>query len=433
MHRDLVAMNDRTRASDDKLAGTIEAVHESLKQLVQQMEKPAPQPVAPKPLVQQAEKAVSEPVAPKPLVQQTAKAASEPLAPKPLVQQTAKAASEPVAPKPLVQQAEMAMSEPIAPKPLVQQTAKAASEPIAPKPLAQQVENTAPQPTTPKPRVPFAERMRDLATPPEGSPKQPSAEPRPDKPEIPRPPRGRLCWRSRQGRLTQEQIGRRHRRFGRYRCCAPFRARQAQSARGQARSISTRRPRAGQLCQEARRCRVRRSRRSRGGGATRGSGGGAQGRRAVERLPRAARCRPIRAPSPPPSFQSGASGPSSSFPRRCCSLSALCCSMGACARSRSRRRHRPPPEQSAPAPSAPSEGSSTPAPRRAHRPPSSPRSRRRRPAPDSSELQPEIEASPAENGVGDCRPEAAISPMSPNRPIAMPRRPNRFRRPSRPH
>ena len=37
MHRDLVAMNDRTRASDDKLAGTIEAVHASLKQLVQRL------------------------------------------------------------------------------------------------------------------------------------------------------------------------------------------------------------------------------------------------------------------------------------------------------------------------------------------------------------------------------------------------------------
>jgi localization factor PodJL len=49
MHRDLMTMNDRTRASDDKLAGTIEAVHASLRQLVQQMEKPAPLPAAPKP------------------------------------------------------------------------------------------------------------------------------------------------------------------------------------------------------------------------------------------------------------------------------------------------------------------------------------------------------------------------------------------------
>jgi localization factor PodJL len=58
MHRDLVAMNDRTRASDDKLAGTIAAVHESLKELVQQIEKnalPAPAP-APKPRVPFAER-----------------------------------------------------------------------------------------------------------------------------------------------------------------------------------------------------------------------------------------------------------------------------------------------------------------------------------------------------------------------------------------
>ena len=38
MHRDLVAMNERSRASEDRLAGTVEAVHESLKQLVQQLE-----------------------------------------------------------------------------------------------------------------------------------------------------------------------------------------------------------------------------------------------------------------------------------------------------------------------------------------------------------------------------------------------------------
>jgi localization factor PodJL len=56
MPRDLVALGDRTRASDDKLAGTIEAVHASLKQLVQQMEKPAPQPAAPKPRVPFAER-----------------------------------------------------------------------------------------------------------------------------------------------------------------------------------------------------------------------------------------------------------------------------------------------------------------------------------------------------------------------------------------
>ena len=42
MHRDLVAMNDRSKSSDDKLAGTIEAVHASLKQLAQQVERAAP-------------------------------------------------------------------------------------------------------------------------------------------------------------------------------------------------------------------------------------------------------------------------------------------------------------------------------------------------------------------------------------------------------
>jgi localization factor PodJL len=56
MHRDLVAMNDRTRASDDKLADTVAAVHESLKQLVQQMEKSVPPAPAPKPRVPFAER-----------------------------------------------------------------------------------------------------------------------------------------------------------------------------------------------------------------------------------------------------------------------------------------------------------------------------------------------------------------------------------------
>lgn len=43
MHRDLLAMGERTREKDERLAGTIEAVHGSLKQLVQIMEHP-PQP-----------------------------------------------------------------------------------------------------------------------------------------------------------------------------------------------------------------------------------------------------------------------------------------------------------------------------------------------------------------------------------------------------
>jgi localization factor PodJL len=49
MHRDLMAMNDRTRASDDRLASTIAAVHESLKQLVQQVERGTPPAPAPAP------------------------------------------------------------------------------------------------------------------------------------------------------------------------------------------------------------------------------------------------------------------------------------------------------------------------------------------------------------------------------------------------
>ncbi|HSD93488.1 MAG TPA: peptidoglycan-binding protein [Methyloceanibacter sp.] len=49
MHRDLMAMNERTRASDDRLAATIEQVHDSLKQLVQLIEQNPAQAQAPKP------------------------------------------------------------------------------------------------------------------------------------------------------------------------------------------------------------------------------------------------------------------------------------------------------------------------------------------------------------------------------------------------
>ena len=53
MHRDLMAMNDRTKSSDQKLAGTIEAVHASLKELAHQVERaatpPPPPPPAPAP------------------------------------------------------------------------------------------------------------------------------------------------------------------------------------------------------------------------------------------------------------------------------------------------------------------------------------------------------------------------------------------------
>jgi localization factor PodJL len=39
IHRDLQAMNDRTRATDDRLADTLSAVHKSLRQLVEQVER----------------------------------------------------------------------------------------------------------------------------------------------------------------------------------------------------------------------------------------------------------------------------------------------------------------------------------------------------------------------------------------------------------
>jgi localization factor PodJL len=63
IHRDLVAMNDRSRTTDDRLADTLAAVHESLKQLVQQMERKEPQAPAPRPLPAQA-KAATPPAAP---------------------------------------------------------------------------------------------------------------------------------------------------------------------------------------------------------------------------------------------------------------------------------------------------------------------------------------------------------------------------------
>ena len=39
MHRDLAAMSDKARASDERIAGSLQAVHESLKQLVAQVER----------------------------------------------------------------------------------------------------------------------------------------------------------------------------------------------------------------------------------------------------------------------------------------------------------------------------------------------------------------------------------------------------------
>ena len=48
MHRDLMAMNDRTRANDERLADSIIAVQESLKQLALQVERSASQPAQPR-------------------------------------------------------------------------------------------------------------------------------------------------------------------------------------------------------------------------------------------------------------------------------------------------------------------------------------------------------------------------------------------------
>ncbi|HEX2448029.1 MAG TPA: peptidoglycan-binding protein [Methyloceanibacter sp.] len=47
VQRDLAAMSDRTKSSDDKLAGAIEAVHASLKKLAQQVDHSAPAPTPP--------------------------------------------------------------------------------------------------------------------------------------------------------------------------------------------------------------------------------------------------------------------------------------------------------------------------------------------------------------------------------------------------
>ena len=62
MHRDLVAMSEKSRASDERLASTLQAVHESLKQLVQQAEKGSDAAFQPpqKPRVPFAERARAE-------------------------------------------------------------------------------------------------------------------------------------------------------------------------------------------------------------------------------------------------------------------------------------------------------------------------------------------------------------------------------------
>jgi len=70
MHRDLVAINERSRARDDRLAATLESVHESLKQLVQQVERGATQS-SPNPRVPFAER--TRDIAPAAAAQQSAR------------------------------------------------------------------------------------------------------------------------------------------------------------------------------------------------------------------------------------------------------------------------------------------------------------------------------------------------------------------------
>jgi localization factor PodJL len=84
MHRDLTAMSDKGRESGDRLVSTLEAVHESLKQLVQQVERGAPafQPKPRPPFVERARQAEAKPAQPqaKPAMPQprpSAPAASE--------------------------------------------------------------------------------------------------------------------------------------------------------------------------------------------------------------------------------------------------------------------------------------------------------------------------------------------------------------------
>ena len=114
MHRDLTAMSDKGRESGDRLVTTLEAVHESLKQLVQQVERgsPALQPKARPPFVERARQAEAMPAQTqaKPAMpqQQPAKAAagekpaSEPAEAKAPTPQAAKP-SEPAGAKPAPQ------------------------------------------------------------------------------------------------------------------------------------------------------------------------------------------------------------------------------------------------------------------------------------------------------------------------------------------
>jgi localization factor PodJL len=63
MQRELTGMSEKSRASGDKLAATVEAVHASLKQLVQQVEQGAP-PAAAKPKTPFTSQAEAKPAAP---------------------------------------------------------------------------------------------------------------------------------------------------------------------------------------------------------------------------------------------------------------------------------------------------------------------------------------------------------------------------------
>jgi localization factor PodJL len=84
IHRDLVAMNDRSRATDDRLADTLAAVHESLKQLVQQVERgkepQAPAP-APRPSAAPAKGGMPPAAPPKPPAASAVPPAAPPVAP----------------------------------------------------------------------------------------------------------------------------------------------------------------------------------------------------------------------------------------------------------------------------------------------------------------------------------------------------------------
>jgi localization factor PodJL len=93
MHHDLNAMSDKNRESSDRLVSTLEAVHESLKQLVQQVERGAPalQQRARTPFLDRARQAEAKQAAPqaKPVIPSMAKAAEQPMA-KPAAQAQAK-------------------------------------------------------------------------------------------------------------------------------------------------------------------------------------------------------------------------------------------------------------------------------------------------------------------------------------------------------